>query len=488
MDTFEITSRLPERLITIGNESFSGCSKMTGSLFMPSELISIGSNAFAGCTGLNGILDFSNSNKLEIISSYAFLGCTSLCGTLSLPDSLKEIGAYAFTKCDFAGPLIIPDNVIIINQYAFALCSSFTGSLIIGSNVEYIGAYAFSECNGFNGQLEITTKVLKEIGNNAFFSCTSLKGTLNLPNTLVSIGNFAFFECKGLENKLVLPQSLVYIGNSAFAYCTGFTQVLEFPKNISYIGRNAFLQCKGFTKIYFDKTSAKSETITIGDKAFGNLKIKCLSNVPPTCKGNTTDDNRCYDSTGFGFVQESSSILAESCELSTAVEMIITLATAIAGSGVLGIVGSFVKEWFDNIYSVAKRITAIFETVIQESIEVFKKNKDANETIEITITEIKNYLSAETENPQFNLSCAKLKGLLEAAFVKEWPSVPYNIKTNVINNSFNDIDFDALMLRHKRERKEKRCACLKRLFSRKRKDDMMLSSESGASEMNLPLI
>ncbi|KAH0794321.1 leucine-rich repeat domain-containing protein [Histomonas meleagridis] len=481
INTFELASRLPERLINIGQESFSGCTGITGSLFIPTNLISIGSNAFANCNGLNGILDFTNCTKLEIISSYAFLGCSSLSGSLVLPNSLIEIGAYAFSNCNFAGPLIIPDKVTIINRYAFALCSTFTGSLIIGNNVEYIGDYAFSECSGFNGQLEIHTKILKEIGNNAFFSCSSLKGTLNLPDTLISIGNFAFFNCQGLENKLTLPDSLFYIGDSAFAYCTGFTQVLELPKNILYIGRNAFLLCKGFTEIHFDKETYNNESIVIGDKAFGNLEIKCLSNVPPTCQGNSTDDNRCYDSTGFNMIQEKSSKVAESCELNNAIEITITIFTVIVGSGAIGIITTFVQEWFNNIYSIKKRLSAIFESILKWSKEKYEKDRDENEIVEITIKELHKYIEKESKNPKFNLNENKLKDLLEDSFKTVWSSVPYDVMENVIENGFKGIDFESIAENHKLQRKKERCSCLKKLCQKKEESEISPDVEGGVS-------
>ena len=68
------------------------------------------------------------------------------------------------------------------------MCSSFTGSLIIGKNVKQIEDYAFSECKGLNGQLEIHSSVLESIGNNSFYSCSSLQGILTLPHSVKKIG------------------------------------------------------------------------------------------------------------------------------------------------------------------------------------------------------------------------------------------------------------------------------------------------------------
>ena len=306
--TFNLNSKLPARLQVISSRSFCDCTGLTGSLTLPKSLKIIGDSAFEGCYNLKGFLCFE-CNELEKIGNSAFLGCINLCGSLELPESLTEIGEYCFTNCAFQGPLIIPKNVIVIKKHAFSMCKSFTGSLTIGKNVEVIEEYAFADCTELNGQLNIYSTKIREIQNNAFYRCYQLKGnllTLENCQNLQMIGDFAFYQCSSLTNALKLPNSVNYIGDSDFAYCYGITDELIIPQNILYIGANASFEYTKITRISFQKSLNKD--LNIEPKAFGNMRISCLSNVPSVCSIKNSSnligydkkgDSRCYDSSEF---------------------------------------------------------------------------------------------------------------------------------------------------------------------------------------------
>ena len=366
IDTFDFISRLPDRTVSIGSFAFTGCTKITGSLDLPKKLESIGANAFQGCTGLNGFLTFTNCTELTEIKACAFLGCSHISGTLTLPPSLVSIGEFAFTYCNFAGPLVIPDHVTTIASHAFAMCNTFTGTLSIGTNVLTIGEYAFSECTGLNGQIEIHSNVLTDIGANAFYGCTNISGMLVLPESLRVIGAFAFYDCHSLTSNLVLPSHVTFIGESAFALCNGFSGILKLPSGISYIGTNAFFKCQGLIEIHFPKKVNSS--LIVENKAFGDLKINCLLNVPSICSisnssnkvGYQGDGNsRCYDSSNFDWLAQTGT-LGENCELKEACQIIIAAVTAIAATGIFGVAFRLFLQWFKNIYSYKRRIQLLF--------------------------------------------------------------------------------------------------------------------------------
>ena len=465
INTFDLHNKLTNRIESIGSYAFAGCTKITGSLEMPKMLKTIGSNAFQGCTGFSGFLDFTNCTQLTSIGNCAFLGCSKIKGSLTLPNSLNYIGEFAFTYCSFEGPLSIPDNVTTIASHAFAFCRTFTGSLYIGSSVKFIGDFAFSECTGLNGQLDIRSSCLESIGNNAFYGCCNIHGVLKIPDSVKTIGGLAFYNCQGFTNRLILPSKLEHIGESAFSFCSGFRGNLEIPSSVSFIGSNAFFQCKNLDKIYFSKNYNSS--LVIQNKAFGDLHISCLSNVPPVCsvsnhsnkegypeKGNS----RCYDSTGFGKLVSAHAII-ESCSLKTFIEVLIGIAGIVGTTGVLGIASKFIMTWFENIYTHKKRIAHIFNEIIDSTRDKYQKDHNDAEAISHALTLLSAFFEQERQNPNFVFSKKTITKILIKSIRSEWPSIRYTIEQCIINECFDKIDFDELISLNKQQQKQNRFKC-----------------------------
>ena len=64
---------------------------------------------------------------------------------------------------------------------------------------------------------EDDVKKIKSIGNDAFWSCESLKSIV-IPNSVKSIGAFAFKNCRSLES-IIIPDSVKSIRQYAFELC-----------------------------------------------------------------------------------------------------------------------------------------------------------------------------------------------------------------------------------------------------------------------------
>lgn len=168
---------------------------------------------------VNARFDYYNHDKImdDVIPCEAFES-KKILSHFSFPEKITYIGAYAFSNTSLSGALIIPDDVIEIGQYAFS------GTLI--------GSVAFSPR-------------LDRIGGSAFCDCTSLTGTLTLPESLTYIGSLAFEYCS-FTGELHLPNDLDYIGVAAFANAGSFVGNLRLPDIIKSVPDNAF-SCCGFT-------------------------------------------------------------------------------------------------------------------------------------------------------------------------------------------------------------------------------------------------
>ena len=91
---------------------------------------------------------------------------------------------------------------------------------------------------------------LKEIGDEAFKSCKSLKRVvLNEGLTTLPGGFNGVFQWSGLE-EITLPSTLEEIGNSCFAY-TCLTEI-TLPKTLKEIGCGTFEYCSNFKVVHVE--------------------------------------------------------------------------------------------------------------------------------------------------------------------------------------------------------------------------------------------
>lgn len=174
-----------------------------------------------------------NKTRDDIIPAGAFMSKKTL-SHFSFPEKITHICDYAFAETNLSGALIIPDDVLEIGNNAF--------------NSTLIGSVSFSPR-------------LNRIGSNAFSSCTSLTGTLTLPETLTYIGDQAFTSCS-FTGELHLPNNLEYIGSSAFYGAGYFVGNLRIPDKIKAVPGHAFREC-GFTG-QLDLNNATE----LGDRSF----------------------------------------------------------------------------------------------------------------------------------------------------------------------------------------------------------------------------
>lgn len=101
---------------------------------------------------------------------------------------------------------------------------------------------------------------VKNIGNSAFWCCTSLTSII-IPNTVINIYDDAFTGCTGLTS-VTIPNSVTSIGQQAFYCCSGLTSV-TIGNSVNSIGHSAFLGCTSLTSI-----DLPNSVTTIGDCAF----------------------------------------------------------------------------------------------------------------------------------------------------------------------------------------------------------------------------
>lgn len=242
----------PDGLVFLGNTlyCYKGTMPNNYTLTIPSNVNSIAGRAFSWAyeVGYSNLVSVSIPNSVEYIGMYAFYKCHL--NTLTLPSSLKVIGSWAFGHNYFTS-VTIPTGVVSIGSSAFEQCGSLTTvyfnaqsvtddqlllspfcncpfltTISFGNNVHYIPAYLFS-------------------------GCSSITGSLALPNSLLGIGQYAFQGCTGLIGGVTIPNSTTEIGQMAFYGCTGITS-LTIGSNVNTIGTYAFGNMSNLTTINYN--------------------------------------------------------------------------------------------------------------------------------------------------------------------------------------------------------------------------------------------
>ena len=136
--------------------------KNTGANVVEQIVGPISSNAYG--YGSNGGYDVKGlviGTSCTSIGDNAFSACTNLTGSLIIPDSVTSIGSYAFQDTEFSSRFI-PDSVTSIGNYAFAY--NFT------STTDYVGcpASSFTGSNAFYGCDLLNTLYAKDAVSNGY--------------------------------------------------------------------------------------------------------------------------------------------------------------------------------------------------------------------------------------------------------------------------------------------------------------------------------
>lgn len=185
---------------------------------------------------VNAKYDVSGKTQDDIIPSNAFINKKSLCH-FTFPEKITYIGSEAFFNTSLSGALIMPDDVTEIDTRAFS--GTLIGSVSFSPRLNRIGDYAFEQCTSLTGTLTLP-ETLTYIGPAAFRYC-SFTGELHLPNNLEEIGEWAFASAGSFVGDLLLPDKIKKVFSYTFRKC-GFTGSVNL-NNVVEFGESSFESC-----------------------------------------------------------------------------------------------------------------------------------------------------------------------------------------------------------------------------------------------------
>lgn len=254
---------IPAVVTQISPYTFKDCEKLTSVKFATgSSCISFGKEAFKNCSSLKtftipkNVSSFYCSNINATSSEDTFYGCSSLEKVLVEAGNStffsdngivfkKDTGkAYFKPACNTGStaPKLVEGVVELTPEY-FSYNKEIT-SVTIPASVEIIKDSAFYGCSNLKTVTFAKGSKLREIGNNAFRTCSSLS-KITLPETLESIGYYAFDECSALTT-MNIPASVTSIEFNAFNDCTSLQTV---DIKCTVLGEYMFENCTALTKV-----------------------------------------------------------------------------------------------------------------------------------------------------------------------------------------------------------------------------------------------
>jgi hypothetical protein len=204
---------------------------------IPPNVTEIGTNAFSACYGLSNItIGIGVTNIAD--SAFAYTPLTNV----TLDANLSSIGPNGFLRTAL-GSIFIPSNVTQIG--AVALFSPLTNIFVDSGNPAYAswGGVLFNKSGSTLIQYPpartggySTPAFLRTIATAAFDDCALTSVTLT--SGLGDIGNSAFFACTTLTN-VIVPATVTNIEDYAFGYCLKLAGIY-YQGNAPALGANVF--------------------------------------------------------------------------------------------------------------------------------------------------------------------------------------------------------------------------------------------------------
>ena len=178
------------RVSTLGSGAFFNCNYLT-SLTISSSLISIGNCAFNACPSLatiivdpeNPVYDSRDNCNAIILTSDNII--VQGCKNTVIPSSVTAIGNYAFDGVTTLTDAYVPDNIISIKVDSYGYCSNLK-KVTLGTGIKEIGDMAFWHCSSLK-DFYCNTTTPPTTGSDVFDGTPIASATLHVPASSVNL-------------------------------------------------------------------------------------------------------------------------------------------------------------------------------------------------------------------------------------------------------------------------------------------------------------
>lgn len=160
-----------------------------------------------------------------------------------LKDNILPDNSLSCEANDMAGymrylqEVVLPNQLIEIGSYSFYYLPNLR-KINIPTSVKKIGINAFADCNNLQELNLNELTCLETIERGAFSSCSGIKGSVTLPNSIKEIGDFAFSRTK-ITSIDFSNTTIETLQDGTFGDCKIAGDIV-FPRTLSSIGYGAF--------------------------------------------------------------------------------------------------------------------------------------------------------------------------------------------------------------------------------------------------------
>lgn len=265
--------KMPRTLETIDRYAFAWDYKLSGVLELPATTVSLGEYAFSGTqisiikseATTPPVIGENTMNNDAWVTAFVPEGYADVYKSAPVWEdrTILDHEVHAEVTVSFEGNLandiveqtqMAPPSITHLKVHGpigpkdYAIMNA-NMTLLYDLDLEDAECSIIPENALMNKKALMNVKLPKEllvIQENAFRGCSSLKGTLTLPEGVTTIGWAAFQGCSSLE-KVELSDALEVIRGYAFEGCSALRQEIHFPQSFTSIGEYAFANCRNLT-------------------------------------------------------------------------------------------------------------------------------------------------------------------------------------------------------------------------------------------------
>lgn len=274
---------IPEKISSLGENAFNS-SNVKNAIFYCLNNYTVSENAFGTCgtefkvytsDADSELAEVCNSNSIVCITDYEFtkntlVKCNLRANSIILPECLRitTIGERAFSSKRTLGTIDLGEYICEIGNYAFFACSSLHNVINL-DKVKIIGESAFRATKVIN----IDISNAESIGKYAFGNCTNLVDVYligDISEDEFIINDTTFNGCDKLET--VSYKGTLVLGSTAFAGCLRLRKLN--CTDVELIGTEAFSGCASLKEIVLSKISNVPDNTFMGCTSLEKVRIK----------------------------------------------------------------------------------------------------------------------------------------------------------------------------------------------------------------------
>lgn len=274
---------IPEKISSLGENAFNS-SNVKNAIFYCLDNYNISENAFGTCStefkvytsdSNSELAEVCNSDGIVCITDYEFTNntlvkCNLRANSITLPECLRitTIGERAFSSKRSLGTIDLGEYVCEIGDYAFFACSSLHNVINL-DKVKILGESAFRASKVTN----IDISNAESIGKYAFSNCTNLVDVYLIGDILENefiINDTTFNGCDKLET--VSYKGTLVLGSKAFAGCSKLRALN--CTDVELIGTEAFSGCASLKEVVLSETSNVPDNTFLGCSSLKKVQLK----------------------------------------------------------------------------------------------------------------------------------------------------------------------------------------------------------------------